>query len=79
YVCRNYKRGYIRHLLKAGEILGQRLTTYHNLYFLVNLMKNARKSILEDRFIEFKEEFIKNYSLGKESEWIRPQKFEENK
>ncbi|MFK4784888.1 tRNA guanosine(34) transglycosylase Tgt [Fusobacterium sp. MFO224] len=79
YVCRNYKRGYIRHLLKAGEILGQRLTTYHNLYFLVNLMKNARKAILEDKFIEFKEEFIKNYSLGKQSEWINPKKIGENK
>ncbi|MGB0405584.1 MAG: tRNA-guanine transglycosylase, partial [Fusobacterium sp.] len=79
YVCRNYKRGYIRHLLKAGEILGQRLTTYHNLYFLVNLMKNARKAILEDRFIEFKEEFIKNYSLRKDSEWIKPKKVGEEK
>lgn len=74
YVCRNYSRGYIRHLLKAGEILGQRLTTYHNLYFLVHLMKNARKAILEDRFPEFKEEFIKNYKMGNSSEWIKPKK-----
>lgn len=74
YVCRNYSRGYIRHLLKAGEILGQRLTTYHNLYFLVHLMKNARKAILEDRFPEFKEEFIKNYQMGNNSEWIKPRK-----
>lgn len=74
YVCRNYKRGYIRHLIKAGEMLGQILTTYHNLYFLVNLMKDARKAILEDRFAEFKEEFIKNYSLGNKSEWIQPKK-----
>lgn len=75
YACRNnYSRGYIRHLLKAGEILGQRLTTTHNLYFLVQLMKNARKAILEDRFVEFKEEFIKNYSIGKDSSWIKPQK-----
>lgn len=74
YVCRNYSRGYIRHLLKAGEILGQRLTTYHNLYFLVQLMKNARKAILEDRFPEFKEEFIENYKMGNNSEWIKPRK-----
>lgn len=74
YVCRNYSRGYIRHLLKAGEILGQRLTTYHNLYFLVHLMKNARKAILEDRFPEFKEEFIRNYKMGNSSEWIKPKK-----
>ena len=73
-MCRNYSRGYIRHLLKAGEILGQRLTTYHNLYFLVHLMKNARKAILEDRFPEFKEEFIRNYKMGSSSEWIKPKK-----
>ena len=63
YVCRNFKRGYIRHLFKAEEILGQRLATYHNLYFLIKLMKNAREAILEDRFTEFKEEFIKNYNF----------------
>lgn len=78
YVCKNYSRGYIRHLLKAGEILGQRLTTYHNLYFLVNLMKNARKAILENKFKEFKEEFLKNYNLGKDSEWIKPQKIKKD-
>ena len=77
YVCRNYSRGYIRHLLKAGEMLGQRLTTYHNLYFLVNLMKDARKAILEDRFKEFKDEFLKNYNMGKQSEWIKPKKIGE--
>lgn len=76
YVCRNYKRGYIRHLFKAEEILGQRLATYHNLYFLINLMKNARKAIKENRFVEFKEEFVKKYNLGKNSDWIKPQKIE---
>lgn len=76
YVCRNYKRGYIRHLFKAEEILGGRLATYHNLYFLLKLMKNARKAILEGKFKEYKEEFIKNYSMGKESEWIKPKRFE---
>ena len=79
YVCRNYSRGYIRHLLKAGEILGQRLTTYHNLYFLVHLMKNARKAILEERFPEFKAEFIKNYTMGNSSEWIKPRKIDKTK
>ncbi len=74
YACKNYTRGYIRHLLKADEILGQRLTTYHNLYFLVHLMKNSRKAILEGRFKEFKEDFIKDYSLGKASPWIQEKK-----
>ena len=72
YVCKNYTRGYIRHLFKAEEILGQRLTTYHNLYFLLKLMEDARNAILEKRFKEFKEEFIKNYTMGKNSEWIKP-------
>ena len=79
YVCRNYSRGYIRHLLKAGEILGQRLTTYRNLYFLVHLMKNARNAILEERFPEFKAEFIKNYTMGNSSEWIKPRKIDKTK
>lgn len=77
YVCKNYTRAYIRHLFKADEILGQRLATYHNLWFLINMMKEAREAILENRFKEFKEEFIKNYTMGKNSEWIRPKKIGE--
>ena len=65
YTCKNYTRAYIRHLVKAGEILGARLLTIHNLYFLVNLMGDVRKAIEEDRFLEFREEFYKNY-YGKE-------------
>ena len=61
YTCKNYTRAYIRHLVKAGEILGARLLTIHNLYFLVNLMKNVRESIEADRFLEFREEFYNNY------------------
>ncbi|HHY46931.1 MAG TPA: tRNA guanosine(34) transglycosylase Tgt [Firmicutes bacterium] len=57
YVCRNYSRAYLRHLLKAGEILGFRLATYHNLYFLLSLMREARKAILEGRFDEWRKEF----------------------
>ena len=72
YVCKNYTRAYIRHLFKAEEILGQRLATYHNLHFLIKLMDNARKAIKEGKFKEYKEEFIKNYTLCKEHEWIKP-------
>ncbi len=61
YTCRNYSRAYIRHLLKADEIMGLRLTTYHNLYFLVHLMKNIRKAIVEDRLSEYKKEFFAKY------------------
>lgn len=71
YTCRNYSRGYIRHLFKSNEILGQRLATYHNLHFLIKLMENAQKAISEGRFKEFKKEFVENYTMGKKSEWIR--------
>ena len=75
YVCKNYTRAYIRHLFKTGEILGQRLATYHNLHFLLKLMDNARNAILNEKFQEYKEEFLKNYAMGKESDWIKPKVF----
>ena len=60
YVCKNFSRGYLNHLIKANEILGMRLLTYHNLYFLKNLMHNIRKAIKEDRLLDFaKEQMIK--------------------
>ena len=71
YVCKNYTRAYIRHLFKADEILGQRLATYHNLYFLIKLMKDARKAILENRFSEYKDNFTKDYLSNKDHEWIK--------
>jgi queuine tRNA-ribosyltransferase len=61
YVCKTYKMGYINHLVKSDEILGMRLITYHNLYFLKNLMHNIRKAICEDRLLDFKEEFFKKF------------------
>jgi len=61
YTCRNYSRAYLRHLLWAKEILGMRLTTYHNLYFLAELMKKIKQSIKEDRFEEFKKSFLEKY------------------
>src|SRR5690625_7774739 len=47
YTCKNYTRAYIRHLINTNEILGFRLTTYHNLFFLLELMKQVRKAISE--------------------------------
>jgi len=61
YVCKNYTRGYLRHLYKANEILSARLMTYHNLYFLLNLMENVREAIMEDRLMDFRNEFFMNY------------------
>lgn len=57
YTCRNFSRAYIRHLLKADEIFGLRLTTIHNLYFLLDFMRQMRQAILEDRFPAFREAF----------------------
>ncbi|HLV09325.1 MAG TPA: tRNA guanosine(34) transglycosylase Tgt [Halanaerobiales bacterium] len=57
YVCKNYTRGYIRHLIKRREILGVRLTTYHNLFYLLDLMKRIREAIQKDKFLEFRKEF----------------------
>ena len=63
YACQNYSRAYIRHLIKANEILGIRLTTIHNIYFLTHLMQEMRQAILEDRFLAFREAFYQKYSL----------------
>lgn len=65
YTCRNYSRAYIRHLIKSDETFGIRLTTYHNLYFLVNLMEQVRQAIREDRLGDFREEFFERYGFNK--------------
>lgn len=61
YTCTHYTRAYIRHLIKAGEILGARLLTIHNLRFLVRLMENVREAIEQDRLLEFRDDFYKKY------------------
>ncbi|MBR2540077.1 MAG: tRNA guanosine(34) transglycosylase Tgt [Mogibacterium sp.] len=61
YTCRNYTRAYLRHLFKAGETMSHMLLTEHNLRFLSRLSEDIRKSIEEDRFSEFKEEFYAKY------------------
>ncbi len=54
YTCRNYSRGYLRHIFLSKEILSMRLNTIHNLYFYFNFFRNMRKSIMENTFNEFK-------------------------
>ncbi len=61
YTCKNFSRAYLRHLIKAGEMLGLRLTTWHNLKFLLNLMKNVRQAIIEDRLGDFRNDFFNRY------------------
>ena len=56
-VCGNYSRSYLRHLFMAGELLGPRLSTYHNLYFYLNLLAEIRQSIEEGSFLQWREEF----------------------
>ena len=63
-VCKTFTRSYIRHLFREDEILSMRLLSYHNLYFLKNLMHNIRQAIKDNKFMEFKEEFIKKYESG---------------
>ena len=59
--CREFSRGYIRHLIKAEEILGLRLITLHNLHFYLDLMRQARSKIDNGTFDEFRSEFVSNY------------------
>ena len=65
YTCKNYSRAYIRHLFNVNEILGSRLATIHNLYFLIKLMENIREAIKEDRLLQYREEFYKKYGYIK--------------
>lgn len=56
YTCKNYSRAYIAHLFRAKEMLAATLTSIHNLYFVVNLVKRARKAIIDGKWEEFKAE-----------------------
>ena len=61
YTCRHYTRAYIRHLYKAEELLAFRLVTIHNLYFLLQFMRDMRKSIIDGTFSDFRQNFMMNY------------------
>jgi len=62
YACKNFSRAYIRHLINTDEILGGRLLTIHNLRFLMRLTRDIRAAISEDRFLDFREKFLKKYN-----------------
>ncbi len=57
YTCKRYSRGYLNHLYRSHELTYFRLASLHNLHYYLNLMKEARKAILEERFEEFRKEF----------------------
>jgi len=63
HACRNFSRGYIRHLLKVGEILGMRLCVIHNLYFYNELMQKIREAIENGGFEEFRRKYLEIFFL----------------
>ncbi|MCD8103759.1 MAG: tRNA guanosine(34) transglycosylase Tgt [Lachnospiraceae bacterium] len=65
--CRHYSRAYIRHLLKAKEMLGMRLCVLHNLYFYNHLMEEIREAIEQERYDTFKKEKIECYLRGEDA------------
>ena len=63
YACKNFTRAYLRHLVKAEEILGLRLISIHNLHFYIGLARNAREHILAGTFQDFRKDFVANYAV----------------
>jgi len=61
YTCKNYTKAYIAHLHHAKEILAYTLSSIHNLYFIVNLVKKMREALMNDTFAEFKQDFLETY------------------
>ena len=61
-ICRDYSRAYLRHLYKNNEILSSMLASYHNLYFLNNMIHEIRNAISEDRFADYKKTFLNRYN-----------------
>lgn len=62
YTCKNYTRAYLAHLFRAKEMLAATLASIHNLYFIVNLVKNMRQAIIDGTLTEFKKDFLKRYT-----------------
>ncbi len=67
YACQTFTRAYLRHLFKAGEIVGLMLLSLHNLHFYLELMRKIRKSIAENNFAQFRRDFAKQYQPNKEA------------
>lgn len=61
YPCLNFSKAYIRHLVKANEILGHHLLTLHNLHLLITLMREMRAAIINDTFNQYADDFLANY------------------
>jgi queuine tRNA-ribosyltransferase len=61
YTCKNYNRAYLSHLFRAKEMMAATLSSIHNIYFLNKLCSDMREAILNDTFLEFKENFLRDY------------------
>jgi queuine tRNA-ribosyltransferase len=61
YVCKNFTRSYLRHLINCGEILGASLVSYHNVYFYLTFMAHIRAALARGDFNDFKRRFLRNY------------------
>ena len=66
YTCKNYTRGYIRHLITTGEMLGGTLLSIHNIRFLIKLTEELREAIKNDNILEYRNNFIDKYNNKKE-------------
>jgi queuine tRNA-ribosyltransferase len=64
YACKNFSRAYIHHLDKCGEMLGPMLATVHNLHYYLNLMREMREAIEQQRFTQFEQRFAADRALG---------------
>jgi len=63
YTSDNYTKAYLAHLFRSNEILGATLASIHNMYFIVNLVKDIRRSIIDGKFFEFKTNFLNKYYI----------------
>ncbi len=63
-VCSNYSKGLLHHYFRSGEMLGMRLLSYHNTFFMINMFKKMQKAIKDGRFLEEKKIFFEKYNQG---------------
>ena len=70
YACKHYTKAYIRHLIVCNETFGARLLSIHNLRFLIRMTEEIRESIKNNKYLEYKEEFYKNYKKNKNDSLI---------
>ncbi|OGF13589.1 MAG: tRNA guanosine(34) transglycosylase Tgt [Candidatus Eisenbacteria bacterium RBG_16_71_46] len=64
YTCRRFTRAYLRHLFAAGELLGMRLASLHAVHHMTQLVRRARRAIVEGRFAAFRSDFLEKYHSG---------------